>query len=80
MAILQVLQDQEVKYGVEIVRKELTKVAIERDAPHVAELCVDCRISPSNDWNYCPRSTYHVDHPRHVCPLLQECDCCEDSE
>ena len=27
-----------------------------------------------------PRSTHHVNHPRHVCPMLQECDCCEDSE
>ena len=69
----------EEKYGTQLMREELMRVAHENDAPHVAEFCPDCYVGPRSEWMYCIRSPHHVDHEYHVCPIVQSCDCEEGS-
>ena len=75
MKLKSTLLKLELHYGKEMVREELEKVAIERDAPHVAQYCSDCYVTGSDQWGYCRKSRHHPDHPRHDCPMLQDCDC-----
>src|SRR5258708_31946985 len=72
MKLLSTIQELSWRYGQELMRVELERVALERNAPHVADACLDCEISPSGDWNYCKNSRHHLDHPYHSCLMTQE--------
>ena len=78
MKLLKVLQEVEEEFGVERVRVELEEIACKRNAPHVADACLDCRIDACGEWRYCKNSRHHPDHVYHSCPLTQDCDCNAD--
>jgi hypothetical protein len=80
MAILAAIQKEEKKYGEEMVREELEKIAIQRNAPHVEWYCSGCQVKPLGEYIYCERSKHHVDHYCHVCPMTQDCPCSELSD
>ena len=78
MRLLTEIQELGLKYGHELVKVELGRVALERRAVHIEDMCLDCEIGPSGDWNYCSDSRHHPDHPYHSCPMTQECECDAD--
>ena len=53
----------------------LEGVARDYDAPHDHESCLNCRLDGFGDWVFCRQSRHHVDHERHLCTVVQECDC-----
>jgi hypothetical protein len=75
--LLSALQDMEYQEGEDRVLEELEKLAVQRGVGHLPESCKLCRIDGFSDWIYCKQSRYHVDHPRHVCSMTQECFCKE---
>jgi hypothetical protein len=75
MRILKTLQEAEKEFGDAMVRVELERIALERNAPHVADACLDCRIDACGEWVFCSDSRHHPDHPYHSCPMTQDCDC-----
>ena len=75
MKLLSTLMKLELHYGKDMVRWELEKIAVERDAPHLEQYCSECYVNGSHEWGYCKMSRFHPDHPRHDCPMLQDCSC-----
>ena len=76
MALLTTLQREEERYGSSLVEQVLEGIAYDREVAHYPEACMFCMIDPFGNWDYCPRSQYHVDHPRHLCPaVVEECLC-----
>jgi hypothetical protein len=75
MKLLKTLKELEEKFGEDLVDEELEKICLQRGVPHIEESCLRCMID-NDGWVYCEDSRHHVDHPRHVCPIMQECLCC----
>ena len=76
MALLTTLQREEERYGSSLVEQVLEGIAYDREVAHYPEACMFCMIDSFGNWDYCPRSRYHVDHPRHLCPAVgEECLC-----
>jgi hypothetical protein len=80
MAILAAIQKEEKKYGEEMVREELEKIAVQRNTPHMEWYCSACVVKPLGEYIYYIDSKHHVDHHRHVCPMTQDCPCSELSD
>ena len=75
MGLLAFLKEAEKKYGLELTDAVFEEVALQRGVPHCPESCRDCMLEPWGDWVYCIRAREHVDHPRHLCPIQQICQC-----
>src|ERR1700753_3705783 len=51
------------------------KVVVKRNTPHLPDWCKDCAIDPMGEWEYCKKSHYHPEHPRHTCAVNAPCYC-----
>ena len=74
MKLLKTLKDLKELYGEERMDWELERVCLERGVPHIEESCRYCQID-NNGWVYCQLSRHPIDHPRHWCPIMQDCPC-----
>ena len=74
MKLLKTLKELEDSYGEERVERELERICLEKGVPHIEESCRYCQIG-CDGWVYCQMSRHHIDHPRHMCPIMQDCPC-----
>ena len=75
MQLEELVHKLEWEYGTDMVRWELEKVAVKRNAPHLPDWCKDCTIDPMGEWKYCRKGHYHPEHPHHTCPVNAPCYC-----
>ena len=81
MALLTMLQREEGRYRSSLVEQVLEGIAYDREVAHYPESCMFCMINGFGNWDHCPCSHYHVDHPHHLCSAVGEeclcvCPCC----
>ena len=75
MRLLSTLMKLELHYGKDMVRWELEKIVVERNALHIEQYCSGCYVNGSNKWGYRRMSRFHPNNPYHDCPMLQDCSC-----
>ena len=62
MQLEELVHKLEWEYGMDMVRWELEKVVVKRNAPHLPDLFKDCAINQMGEWEYCKKSRYHLEH------------------
>ena len=80
MKVLAAMRELEDLVGKSRAGDEMVVMLVNRGALHLPERCRYCKINGFGDWEYCEDSEHHPSHPRHMCPLQQDCTCVLDSE